>query len=139
MTPRPTGSDRPPSWARAAWWRVSRDRVFTRGLPGAAVVIGVRPAALYQRKALLDAPTDVVTLATAAVPRGIETSQQLSAGQHGVGQTVEVVQHPRDRFRLFVDRPDLEPSPLVVDGPHAAAAMAPVILVLAAGRLSLTP
>ncbi len=103
------------------------------------MVTGVRRAALYQRKALLDAPTDVVTLATAAVPRGIETSQQLPAGQYGVGQTVEVVQHPRDRYRLFVDRPDLEPSPLVFGGPLAAAAMAPVILLLAAGRLSLTP
>jgi hypothetical protein len=120
-------------------WRISRHRVFTRGLRGTAVVIGVRRAALYQRKALLEAPTDVVALATAAVPRGTEISQKLPAGRYAVGQTVEVVQHPRDRYRLFVDRPDLEPSPLVVFGPFAAAAMAPVILLLAAGRLSLTP
>ncbi|MGV8977016.1 MAG: hypothetical protein ACOH17_03140 [Cellulomonas sp.] len=120
-------------------WRISRRRVFTRGLRGTAVVIGVRRAALYQRKALLEAPTDVVTLATAAVPRGIETSQKLPAGQYVVGQTVEVVQHPKDRYRLFVDRLDLEPSPLVVYVPLGAAVMAPVILLLAAGHLSLTP
>jgi hypothetical protein len=120
-------------------WRVSRHRVFTRGLRGTAVVIGVRRAALYQRKALLEAPTDVVTVATAAVPRGIETSQKLPAGQYAVGQTVEVVQHPRDRYRLFVYRPELEPSVLTVYGPLAAAAVAPLILWLAATRLSLTP
>ena len=120
-------------------WRISRYRVFTRGLRGTAVVIGVRRAALYQRKALLESPADVVTLATAAVPHGIETSQKLPAGQYVVGQTVEVVQRPRDRYRLFVDRPDLEPSPLVVYGPLAAGAMAPVISLRAATRLSLTP
>lgn len=120
-------------------WRVGRHRVFTRGLRGTAVVIGVRRAALYQRKALLEAPTDVVTLATAAVPRGIEASQKLPAGQYVVGQTVQVVQHPRDRYRLFVDRPDLEPSVLTVYGPLVAAATAPVILLIASGRLSLTP
>lgn len=113
-------------------WRMSRHRVFTRGLRGTAVIVGVRRAALFQRRALLETPTDVVTVATAAVPRGIETSQKLPAGQYAVGQTVEVVQHARDPYRLFVFRPDLEPSPLIVYGPLAAAALAPFVVWLAA-------
>lgn len=113
-------------------WRMSRRRVFTRGLRGTAVVVGVRRSAMLQRRALLETPTDVVTVATAAVPRGIETSQKLPAGQYVVGQTVEVVQHARDPYRLFVYRPDLEASPLVVYGSLAAAALAPFIVWLAA-------
>lgn len=112
-------------------WRLSRHRAFTRGLRGTAVVTGVRPVPLVQRRSVVERPTEVVTVATAAAPRGVPVAQKVPAGQYAVGQVVPVVQHPRDPLRLLLDRPDLEPGVLGVWWPLAAALLGPVVLALA--------
>ena len=90
----------------------ARRRVFTRGLRGTALVVEVRPTSLVQRRSLLERATETVVVATAQVPRGVPAPQKVPAGQYGVGQVVPVVQHPRDPYRLYLDRPDLEHHPI---------------------------
>jgi hypothetical protein len=113
-------------------WRISRQRVFTRGLRGTALVVGVRPTTMFQRKSVIEAPTVAVTVATAQIPGGVETMQKLPAGVYFVGEIVDVIQDRRNPYRLYVNRPDLEPSVMKVYGPLVVAVMAPLILLLAA-------
>jgi hypothetical protein len=94
--------------AASGAWMFSRYRVFTRGLRGTALVVDVRPTSLVQRDAVFERATETVVLATAHVPRGVAAPQKVPAGQYAVGQVVPVVQHPRDAYRVYLDRPDLE-------------------------------
>ena len=120
------------AWVGVFDWRINRRRVFIRGLPGTALVIGLRPTSVFQRKSVIEAPTVTVTVATAQNPRGIETMQKLPAGTYFGGQTVDVIHDRRNPCRLYISRPDLEPSMFKVHGPLALAAIAPLLVVLAA-------
>jgi hypothetical protein len=111
-----------------------RHRLFTHGLRGTALVVDVRPSSMRQRRSLTERPTDVVTVATAARPRGVRTNQKVPPGQYAPGQVVPVVQDPRHPDRILLDRPDLERPPLMVWGPLAVALLAPLIVWLGLTR-----
>ncbi|MGY4643325.1 hypothetical protein [Cellulomonas sp. URHB0016] len=106
----------------------SRHRVFTKGLRGTAVVVAVEPTFLMQRRSVIEKPTERVTVATAAWPRGHAVDQKLPAGQYRVGEIVPVVQAKGRPERIFLDRPDLERSAFSVYAPLGMFLMIPVIL-----------
>ena len=111
----------------------SRHRVFTKGLRGTALVVDVRPTSLIQRRSVTERPTENVTVATAAVPRGVTVGQKIPAGQYRVGQVVPVVQAPGSPHRVYLDRPDLERPAIVVYSPLLLLLAVPVIVVAALG------
>ncbi len=117
--------------AGAFAYTYSRHRVFTKGLRGTAVVIDVQPTFLMQRRSVIERPTERVTVATAAWPRGHAVDQKLPAGQYWVGQVVPVVQAPGRPERIFLDRPDLERSTFGVYVPLGMLVMIPVIVYAA--------
>ena len=107
-----------------------RHRVFSRGLHSTAVVIDVQTTPVLQRRSAIEAPTEVVTVATAARPRGIRVNQKFPAGQYRVGEVVPVVQSLGNPDRLYLDRPDLERSAWSVYSPLALLVVVPLIVVL---------
>jgi len=109
----------------------SRHRVFTKGVRGTAVVVAVQPTSMMQRRSVIEKPTERVTVATDARPRGVTVDQKLPAGQYVVGQIVPVVQRQGHPDKLFLDRPELERSALGVYAPLALIAVVPVILYAA--------
>lgn len=109
----------------------SRHRVMTQGVRGTALVVDVRPISMIQRRSVTERPTENVTVATAAVPRGVRVDQKVPAGQYRVGQTVPVVQARGNPHKIFLDRPDLERPAVVVYAPLFAIAFIPVIIYLA--------
>ena len=109
----------------------SRHRVFTTGLRGTAVVVDVRPTSMMQHRSVVEKPTENVTIATAARPRGVTVAQKLPAGQYRVGQVVDVVQARGRPDRIFLYRPDLERSAIGVYSPLALIVLVPVILYAA--------
>lgn len=111
----------------------SRHRVFTKGLRGTALVVEVRPTSLIQRRSVVERATENVTVATAAVPRGVTVDQKVPAGQYHVGQVVPVVQARGSVHRVLLDRPDLERPAIVVYSPLLMLAAVPVIVVAALG------
>lgn len=111
-----------------------RQRLFTHGLRGTALVVDVRPSSMLQRRSLTERPTDVVTVATAACPRGVRTAQKVPPGQYAPGQVVPVVQDPARPDRVLLDRPDLERPPAFVWAPLALALVAPLVVVLGLTR-----
>lgn len=110
----------------------SRYRLLTRGLRGTARVVDVRPVSLLQRRSVVEAPTERVTVATAARPGGVLVGQKVPAGQYRVGQVVPVVQHPKDPGRILLDRPDLERPLVVVLSPLGFVLVLPLVLYAAA-------
>ena len=111
----------------------SRHRVFTKGLRGTALVVDVRPTSLIQRRSVAERATESVTVATAAVPRGVTVGQKIPAGQYHVGQVVSVVQAPGSPHRVFLDRQDLERPAIVVYSPLLFLLVVPLIVVAALG------
>jgi len=109
----------------------SRHRVFTKGVRGTAVVVAVQPTSMLQHRSVVEKPTERVTVATAACPRGVTVDQKLPAGQYHVGQVVPVVQRQGHPEKLFLDRPELERSAFSVYSPLALIAVVPVILYAA--------
>ncbi len=109
----------------------SRHRLMSRGLRGTALVVDVRPSSMMERRSLTERPTEVVTVATAARPRGVRTAQKVPPGQYRVGQVVPVVQDPQRTDRVLLDRPDLERPAALVWAPLALALLAPFFVVLA--------
>jgi hypothetical protein len=108
-----------------------RHSVFVRGVRGSAVVVDVRPTAVFQRHSVIERATENVTIATEARPRGVTVAQKLPAGQYRVGQVVEVVQARGNPDRIFLYRPDLERSALGVYSPLAVIVLVPVTLYAA--------
>lgn len=109
----------------------SRHRVMTRGLRGTALVVDVRPISLIQRRSVTERPTENVTVATAAAPRGVLVDQKVPAGQYRVGQVVPVVQARGNPFKVYLDRPDLERPAIVVYSPLLMMLAVPVIVFAA--------
>ena len=107
-----------------------RYRVFTRGLRGTGLVVDVRPTSLLQHRSAIEAPTDTVVVATAAMPRGIPVNQKVPRGQYRPGQAVPVVQAPGRPDVLLLDRPDLERPVWAVFAPLALLVAVPLITYL---------
>lgn len=109
----------------------SRHRVMTRGIRGSAVVIDISPISPLQRYSVTEAPTVNITVAAAQFPGGVRVDQKVPAGQYQVGQTVPVLQDPKNPHKVFLDRPDLERSALAVYSPLGMAALTPLIVLAA--------
>ncbi|GAA4725334.1 hypothetical protein GCM10023216_14590 [Isoptericola chiayiensis] len=107
-------------------WR--RRRVFSSGVRGSGVVVRVEPTPVMNRYSLVERPTEMVTVATQAMPAGA-TPQKVPAGQYVVGQEVPVVQPAGRPHDVRLDRPDLEPAAWRVLGMAAMALAVPVIVV----------
>ena len=107
-----------------------RYRVFTRGLRGTGLVVDVRPTSLLQHRSVVEAPTDTVVVATAAMPRGIPVNQKVPRGQYLPGQVVPIAQAPGRPDLLLLDRPYLERPVWAVFAPLALLVAVPLITYL---------
>ena len=102
-------------------------RIYRRGVRGTAVVVQVLPTPLLNRRSVVEAPTEMVVIATQQRPRGVRPEQKIPAGQYRAGQLVPVVQRAGDPDSVRLDRPDLEPTDLARWGMLAMLVMLPLI------------
>jgi hypothetical protein len=111
-----------------ALWHRRRRRVYSAGVRGTGLVVRVEPTPVMNRYSLAESPTEMVTVATQAVPRGARP-QKVPAGQYQVGQEVAVVQPPGRPHEVKLDRPDLEPPAWRVVGMGLMALAVPIIVL----------
>ncbi|WP_028044997.1 hypothetical protein [Cellulomonas sp. URHE0023] len=121
-------------FAAIALASLARRRRFANGLRGTAVVVDVRPVPRVRGGWVQPRNTDIVTVATAAWPRGVPVRQEPPSHECRVGQVVPVVQEAGRPDVLYLDRADLEPPLSSVLRPVGFLLVAPVILVLGLTR-----